>query len=188
MRPPDWAPTSTCISPYFFLLCSPYFPAGFQKWSHCPPPGDLLLTSCTLILPLFCHIFSFNPVCLLPPDSSCLLTRFLCWGFLLAALPRPLHLTRLLRGMMTDLCCSELLFWAHILPTAPSPLGLQVHSLWAIQSSGPALSGWADDLLWALMVHFPKGSRLQSAKYTQMDPWKAKQITLPPIVAQTTMS
>lgn len=46
---------------------------------------------------------------------------------------RPLHLTHVFQGMTTDPCCLKLLFWAHVLPRAPSSLRLQVCEPFRIQ-------------------------------------------------------
>lgn len=75
----------TCQYPSV-LLPGATVPCRVSEVGSQPPFQRLLLTGCALLLPLLCHLFSFNPMYLLPPDSSCLLTRVLCWGFLLAAL------------------------------------------------------------------------------------------------------
>lgn len=56
--------------------------AGSQEWGHSPASRGC----CSQAVPSSCHPFSFDPVYLLPPNSSCLQPRFFCWGFLLAAL------------------------------------------------------------------------------------------------------
>lgn len=50
--------------------------AGSQEWGHSPASRGC----CSQAVPSSCHPFSFDPVYLLPPNSSCLQPRFFCWA------------------------------------------------------------------------------------------------------------